>query len=104
MTMLHRITTAFLMTAIAAGTAAAQNPRNCGDRTKIVERLQSHYGEVRTGSGLTPNNGIMEIYASEEKGTWTILITMPTGMSCLMAAGQNWEGGPPELTKSGHPV
>ena len=83
---------------VLAPAAQAQSVRNCGDRTKIVERLTSHYGEVRTGAGLTPNNGMMEIFASAEKGTWTILITMPSGMSCLLAAGQDWQGGPEVLT------
>ena len=101
---LHQITTAVLISTLIASSAAAQNARNCGNRDKIIDRLTNHYGEQRTGAGLTPNNGMMEIYASEEKGTWTVLITMPSGMSCLLAAGQDWQGGPPALTKSGAPV
>ena len=100
----HSVTAALVISALTATVASAQSARNCGERTKIVERLQSHYGEARTGAGLTPNNGMMEIFASDEKGTWTILITMPSGMSCLLAAGQDWQGGPPELTKSGAPA
>lgn len=95
---------ALLIGAFTANSVSAQAGRNCGNRDKIVDRLLNHYGEVRTGAGLTPNNGMMEVYASDEKGTWTIIITTPSGMSCLIAAGQDWQVGPPALTKSGIPL
>ncbi len=73
----------------------------CGDRGQIIERLSVKYGETRQSMGLNHNNGMVEVFASADTGTWTILITMPTGMSCLMAAGENWEGQPEEATRSG---
>jgi hypothetical protein len=33
----------------------------------------------------------MEIYASDETGTWTILVTLPSGQACLIAAGESFE-------------
>ncbi len=33
----------------------------------------------------------MEIYASDETGSWTIIVTLPDGMACLVAAGQSYE-------------
>lgn len=98
------LTTALLVAAIAPTYASAQGRPNCGSRDVIVSRLQDHYGEQRTGAGLTPNNGMLEVFSSAENGTWTILMTMPTGQSCLVAAGESWQDAPPELTKSGAPV
>jgi len=69
----------------------------CGERSAIVERLSSKYGESRKSMGLNHNNGVVEVFASEETGTWTILLTMPSGQSCLIAAGQNWEGRPGDV-------
>jgi hypothetical protein len=44
--------------------------------------------------GLHQNNTLLEVYASEETGTWTILVTRPDGVACLIAAGQMWDGTP----------
>ena len=75
-----------------APTFAAAQASSCAPRDIIVGRLADKYGETRKSMGLNQNNGVVEVFASSETGTWTILVTMPTGMSCLMAAGQNWEG------------
>lgn len=77
-----------------AGFAAPSHAQgaSCADRTLIVERLSSKYGETRQSAGLNQNNGMVEVFASNDTGTWTILVTMPNGMSCLMAAGKAWQG------------
>ena len=76
-----------------AGTtqAAAQSQRNCGPRDAVVERLASGYGETRQSVGIGSNNAMVEVFASDETGSWTILVTMPTGVSCLVASGQSFE-------------
>jgi hypothetical protein len=40
---------------------------------------------------MGPNNRIIEVFASDETGSWTITITSPDGTTCLVAAGQFWE-------------
>ncbi len=76
--------------AIMAQAANAQ-ATTCGDRTQVVQSLSKKYGETRQGIGLGRNNGIMEIYASDKTGTWTILVTLPNGQACLIAAGESYE-------------
>ena len=34
---------------------------------------------------------LVETFASAETGTWTITVTMPTGVTCLVASGQAFE-------------
>lgn len=63
----------------------------CADRAQVLDRLESKYGESRQSIGLAPNNGVVEVFASDETGTWTILITQPDGKSCLIASGQAFE-------------
>ena len=75
----------------AASSAEAQSPRTCGARALIVERLAEDYGERRRSMGLGANNSVMEVYASDETGTWTITLTMPNGMMCLVASGRAFE-------------
>lgn len=77
--------TSFVVPAHAQGAS-------CADRTLIVERLSTKYGETRQSAGLNQNNGMVEVFASNDTGTWTILVTMPNGTSCLMAAGKSWQG------------
>ena len=81
-----------LAATVLATPAAFAQSASCAQRDMIVERLASKYGESRQSAGLNQNNGMVEIFASEETGTWTILVTMPNGISCLMAAGKAWEG------------
>ena len=76
---------------LAAGSVTAQNARNCGPREALVQRLAEGYGETRQSVGLGANNAVIEVYASDESGTWTITVTMPDGMTCLVASGQAFE-------------
>ncbi|MDP5216682.1 hypothetical protein Q5Y75_05585 [Ruegeria sp. 2205SS24-7] len=81
-----------LATALAAllATQVAAQPRNCAPRDTVVERLQSKYGETRQAMGVA-GRSLMEVWANEESGSWTILLTMPGGISCLGASGQSYE-------------
>jgi len=65
--------------------------RNCGARDQVVTTLAERYGESRQSIGLGANNQVVEVYASLETGTWTITITLPDGMMCLVASGQAYE-------------
>ncbi|OUS22501.1 hypothetical protein [Litorivita pollutaquae] len=81
----------FLIAALAANGAAAQTRQSCGPREVVVERLASGYGETRQSIGLGTNNQLVEVFASDESGTWTITVTMPSGITCLVASGQAFE-------------
>lgn len=84
----------FVAMALVAGLMAAPvyaQPRNCGPHQAVVERLASQYGESRQSIGLGANNAVVEVFANEETGSWTITVTQPTGLSCLVAAGQSYE-------------
>lgn len=75
--------------ALAASSASAQQMR-CGNRDSMVEHLARKYGETPRSIGFQQGRGLVEQFANAETGTWTILVTTPQGMSCLMAAGSNW--------------
>jgi hypothetical protein len=86
---------------LAAATAASAQSHPCAERTQVVERLSEKYGETLQSMGMHANNGLLEVYASEATGTWTILVTTPDGNSCMIAAGQMWESHTAPLTKPG---
>jgi hypothetical protein len=77
--------------AMTAGTVQAQTARNCGERAAVVQRLADGYGETRQSIGIGANNSVVEVFASTESGTWTITVTAPGGLTCLVASGQAFE-------------
>ncbi|WP_223426490.1 hypothetical protein [Tateyamaria pelophila] len=85
------LATAAVVTLATAQTALAQQTRNCGPRELVVTRLAEGYGETRQSMGLGANNAVIEVFASDESGTWTILVTSPNGTTCLVASGQAFE-------------
>jgi len=56
-----------------------------------VQRLAEAYGETRQSMGLGAGNAVVEVFASDASGTWTITVTAPGGITCLVAAGQAFE-------------
>ena len=60
----------------------------CAERGAIVERLARDYGESRQSIGLVGGRQVLEVFASEETGSWTILLTAPDGIACLVATGE----------------
>ena len=72
----------------AAGSGA------CAARGAIVAKLKERFGETLRSVGVQRSDGVVEVYASETTGTWTILVTRPDGRSCLLAAGELWTEQP----------
>lgn len=76
---------------IGAQPARAEGPAICAEREKVVDRLQKKFGESRRGLGLLQGQRVVEVWRSAETGSWTIVVTLPDGSTCLLAAGENWE-------------
>jgi hypothetical protein len=75
--------------ATLGGPAGAQMV--CGERKSVVAQLERKYGETRRSVGVQDGRGLVEVYASDNTGTWTILVTNTEGKACLMAAGEGFE-------------
>ena len=90
--------------AIAAATAAAvlaQIPMveaaeaPCGPRSDIVAQLTVRHSEQRVAIGLVRNGQVMELWMGPA-GSWTLLASMPSGVSCVVAAGEHLELSAPQ--------
>ena len=81
-------------TALAFGTlptlTTAQTRPICAERDVIVTTLATRYGESAVSLGLGPDNRVVEVFASEETGTWTITVTSVNGTTCLVASGDSY--------------
>ncbi|MEO1640131.1 MAG: hypothetical protein AAFU41_12905 [Pseudomonadota bacterium] len=64
---------------------------NCAAHATVVERLATRYGESRQSMGLGFDNSVIEVFASDDTGTWTITVTRPGGLTCMVAAGQSYQ-------------
>jgi len=93
-----------LMGSIVFASQVTAQGRNCAPREVVVERLAEKYGESRKAIGIGQQGMVMETFASAESGSWTITVTMPTGMTCLMASGQSFELLNDAVPPSGDPT
>ena len=74
--------------ALVASTAMAQP--QCNERDNVLELLAKKYKETPIAAGVTNTGGLVEVLTDIKSGTWTIIVTTPQGMSCLVAAGEGW--------------
>lgn len=86
----------FWLVFMALMTRPAQAQTVCGERKVIMLSLEKTFSEAPVSMGLASNGAMIEVFASSS-GSFTILLTRPDGVSCVMAAGENWENLPKKL-------
>tara|TARA_R110000803_G_scaffold97883_1_gene165975 strand:+ start:230 stop:493 length:264 start_codon:yes stop_codon:yes gene_type:complete len=69
--------------------AMAQQPL-CSTRADITMQLSEKYAEVPVALGVANNGGVMEVLSAPKGTTWTIILTMPNGQSCMIMAGDSF--------------
>lgn len=62
----------------------------CAPHAKVMEHLGQKYGEAIVAQGIDARGALVEVTASEDGG-WTIIVTAPSGVSCVVATGKAWE-------------
>lgn len=65
----------------------------CGERIKMMTQLGEKFAESPVAMGLTSAGAVIEVLTSPS-GSWTFLVTYPTGQTCMVASGENWEALP----------
>lgn len=66
----------------------------CAPRAEIVKGLADGYGERPVNAGLANAGNVIEIFASEGGATWTLTVTTPQGVTCVLTAGEAWQPAP----------
>lgn len=79
-----------LLAFLVPGGAVAYPRPPCGDTETIRQQLADRHGEAPVAAGITLRGNMIQIFASEDHSTWTVVITRPGGPSCLMQAGRDW--------------
>jgi hypothetical protein len=86
-----------LATTFTCDAAKAEEPADegvelpCSGYEQIRRELDEQYAEEPVSLGLQSNGHLLQVFASEESGTWTIISMAPNGTACVVAAGANWE-------------
>lgn len=70
--------------------ANGANAQNCAPRERAVAILAERYAETPRMLGLDPRGAIVELFASDETGTWILLVTNPNLVSCIIATGDDF--------------
>ena len=83
--------------------AIAQQDQVCGPYETVKQSLAKEYGETRQTIGLDTRGGLVIWWGSAD-GTWTLTITAPGGVTCLVANGQAFQNIAEELMPSGDPA
>jgi hypothetical protein len=76
---------------VILATQIAHSAPQCDSREAVTALLADRYGETRRALGLAGEAAVMELYASDATGTWSITMTLPDGRMCLMASGSGYE-------------
>ncbi len=76
---------------LAAAVPAVAEDQACGKRDKLIGTLQQTYSEKPVAIGLSQDGSLIELLTSADGSTWTLLVTLPNGTSCIATAGQDWQ-------------
>lgn len=81
-----------IVAALTHATAPAMaEERACGKRDALIGTLSQSYQEKPIAIGLSQDGSLVELLSTVDGSTWTILVTMPSGTSCIATAGQDWQ-------------
>ncbi len=86
---------------LAALPAQAQRTP-CGDGGSIIAHLEKEWGEDPEILALDATGRMVRILVNPETGTWSMLVTHPGGLTCLVASGVAWHK-PHRPTEPGDP-
>ena len=82
--------------ALVAGSDPAEAGQAiCKERAELIKILGRKFGETQQSYGLQSDRRVLELYASPS-GSWTAILTLPNGKSCVVASGEAWTVLPPE--------
>ena len=63
----------------------------CMTHGEVTQKLGSRYTEAQIAMGLASNGAVLELFSSGDGATWSIVVTTPDGVSCVVASGEEWE-------------
>lgn len=87
----------------ASAQQQSQQAPACVKRTELLSHLSKKFQEAPVAMGVADNGALLEVFSTTDGATWTVALTMPNGVTCLVATGQSWENVP-RMAQFGPPV
>lgn len=75
--------------ALVATATSASAQTQCAGTADVLAMFASEWGEYISGEGLS-EAGLLQVLSNPDTGTWTLIISTPSGISCMVASGENW--------------
>jgi hypothetical protein len=82
---------ALILVLLASPATAARAQPACATHAEMIEHLTQKYAEARVAIAFTGNGRLVEVFTAGDGATWTIVITTPQGLSCILIAGETWD-------------
>ena len=86
--LLFMMVTSALLVGSLPGESSAQMA--CGKRADFLAQFAKLYDELPSAIGITDQGALLDLLVSAS-GTWTMMLTVPGGLTCIVATGQQWE-------------
>jgi hypothetical protein len=90
-----------LLACTAADPLLAQQPPelypSCMLAEELARFLDEEFEEVPMAQGVSDAGVLVTMFAAKATGTWTIAVTEPAGVSCIVAVGTGFELMPEAL-------
>ena len=83
-------TTILAAGACLAVTTAAQAQMQCRQHKEVLGKFADTYKESPVAGGLTQDGRLLQVLSSGDNGTWTIVLSKPDGLTCVIMAGEAW--------------
>ena len=80
-----------LTVSVATTPEAAAQSAACRTDGGLAKLLEERYAERPVAAGLDSGGRLVELFASADSASWTMVITTPAGESCVMAVGEHWQ-------------
>lgn len=93
--MLRLVSTCLAALSLAGCTAGAADatPEACAPRNMIAEILAADFGETPVTMTRLPGGYVAEVWLSA-RGSWSMLLTQPDGVACIVRAAEPVKGQP----------
>jgi len=65
----------------------------CEPTSRLYSKLEQQFGSSCTVWGLRDPEQMMEVW-TDRRGNWTLGVSYVTGMSCIVAMGEDWTQSP----------
>lgn len=78
-----------LFACLAVPIVAQATETDCLNTEVLRDRLAKEQRQTRAAAGIADGN-LFEIYADED-GDFTAVVTLPSGISCILGRGEYWQ-------------